>query len=100
MGNRTELHSELIQFLPTVYFQSPGDEYMTYPCIVYHKNPPDITFADNHIYKSMDQYTVQVIERDPDSTTIDDILKHFAYCSPGSYFVNEGLYHKSVTLYY
>lgn len=100
MTKRLELHQELLQFLPHVYFQPPSDIRMTFPCIAYTKSSIDIKYANNKIYKMAQEYQITLMEADPDSTLADRILEHFQYSAPGSNFVSDGLNHTIIKIYY
>lgn len=75
MASRTELQSLLETILGSsnVYFQPPPNFMMQYPCIVYERSDVDIKHADNNPYSNTKEYTVTVIDEDPDSTIPDDI---------------------------
>lgn len=100
MGNRIELHSELIQFSSNVYFQPPSDIRMVYPCIVYNLKSMDINHANDKIYKYKKEYTVTIMSKDPEDLTAENVILHFPYARPGDKFMVEGIYQTPVTLYY
>lgn len=100
MAKRIELHNQLLQFLPNVYFQPPADIRMTYPCIVYKKVTKDIDHANDSIYKEEQEYLITVMDRDPDSTIADEILRHFQYAAPGQFFVVDNINQQTIKLYY
>lgn len=50
---------------PNVYFQSPGEEQMQYPAIVYDRDDMNIQHADNAFYRNTTGYLVTVIDRVP-----------------------------------
>lgn len=100
MGSRLELHNELLQFVPNVYFQPPSDHRMTFPCIVYGKASRRDVYAADDIYKIDRQYQLQVIESDPDSDLVDRVINHFRYASIGTNFVKDNIYHTSIKLYF
>lgn len=52
---------------PHLYFEPPASIQMQYPAIRYNRNRIMNTSADNTIYKQDDEYTVTVIDLDPDS---------------------------------
>lgn len=100
MGTRLELHAELLQFLPNVYFRQPSNINMQYPCIVYTKTGAFKNSANNGSYRRIFEYQLTVIEHDPDGTVADRIDEHFDYASLGQYFVVDNLNHTTLTLYY
>lgn len=69
MGQRLELQTILENLLGSsnVYFQPPSGFMMSYPCIVYSRSNIRSDHADNFPYKLEKQYTVTVIDANPDS---------------------------------
>lgn len=102
MGSRLNLHEELCAILGTknVYFQPPASVTMKYPCIRYSRAGMDQKRANNSTYLSTNRYEITVIDRDPDSTIPDSILKHFRMCSFDRAYVADNLNHTTLTLYY
>lgn len=102
MATRLNLQTELENILGSqnVYFQPPESIKLKYPCIVYSRSGIDKHNAGNKLYKSMNQYEVTVIDRDPDSTFPTDILAHFPMCGFSREFVSDNLYHNVLTIYY
>jgi hypothetical protein len=100
MGSRVELHNELLDFLPNVYFQPPSNIQMLYPCIVYSKTDKYREFSNNDIYVSKQGYTIVVIEKVPESNIANDIEKHFEYCTINQYYTVDNLSHITLQLYY
>ena len=99
-NSRLLLHDELLQFLPNVYFQPPSDITIKYPCIVYQKTENTAVYANNHIYKTLQEYQLTVIDYNPDNDLTDRIVEHFEYANPGSRFVVDRLNHSTIKLYY
>lgn len=101
--NRLTLHELLVKALgcDRVYFSPPSK--LVYPCIIYHRENPDVAFADNMGYTETNQWTITVIDRDPDSK-IPQRLKgtflHFYYLSKTREYATDGLYHYVYRLYY
>jgi hypothetical protein len=100
MPSRLDLHNELLQFLPNVYFQPPQNIQMVYPCIVYNKTGRNRHFGDNIIYYSQQGYSITVIDKNPDSDVADKIENHFDHCVINQYFTTESLSHTILSLYY
>jgi hypothetical protein len=100
MATRLELHSELLGFMPNVYFQPPSSIQMVYPCIVYNKTGRMRHFANDVIYSSQQEYTLTLIEKDPDSSVADNIEVHFQHCAINQYFTVDNLNHTKLSLYY
>lgn len=102
MAKRLDLHQELCDILGStnVYFQPPASVSMKYPCIKYSVSGIDVEYADDSNYKSIRQYTVTVIDRNPDSEIPDAILNHFRMCSFDRGYPADNLNHFVLTLYY
>ena len=107
MGNRLDLHDELIDMLGTkgeklsrVYFQPDISVNMTYPCIRYSLEGINHRRADDTIYSRTNRYEVTVIDPDPDSIIHEKIMEHFPMCVFNRAYVSDNLNHKSLTLYY
>lgn len=104
MRTRLELHSFLCEDLGSdqCYFSPPSNIRMLYPCIVYHYEGIQTSYADNKRYLNLRIYSITVIDEDPDSEILnrlfmDDRLK---YLNAGPVFVADGLYHFPYTLYF
>jgi len=77
MGTRLELQTFLQSIMDSytgfVYFQPPPSIEMSYPCIVYDRSNIRTDYADNNPYNLKKEYTITVIDRDPDSSIPDQI---------------------------
>lgn len=73
---RLELHEELLKFCNNVYFQPPATVRMRYPAIVYSINYMENAHADNEIYNQATQYTITIIDEDPDSQIFEAFKKY------------------------
>lgn len=82
-----------------VYFQSPGNTKMIYPCILYSLDTEKKLHADNLGYKRDNRYKVTIIDKDPDST-LRFILNGLQYCSFDRVYISDNLYHYVFTLFY
>jgi hypothetical protein len=100
MPSRLDLHTELLKFMPNVYFQPPSNITMIYPCIVYNKTGKNRHFADDVIYLSQQGYDITVIEKNPDSLVADNIESNFRSCAINQYYTADNLYHTKLSLYY
>lgn len=83
-----------------VYFQSPAPHLLEYPCIVYERSRRTTNFADDKIYKDLNQYTVTLIGRNPDNDDYINKLLNLQYCQYDRRFITDNLYHDVFTLYY
>ena len=73
MGSRSDLHTILKEICSNVYFQPPPKDLMQYPCIVYNLNNMDTKYADNNPYTIEKQYSITIIDKDPDSLIPDQV---------------------------
>lgn len=101
MDRRLELQKLLENILGSrnVYYQPPSNTKLSYPCIVYQRSDIDQKYADNITYKSIVRYSLTLIDRSPESSMVDDILK-LPYCSYDRFYVSDSLNHHSFVLYY
>lgn len=82
-----------------VYFQPPDDIYMDYPCIVYERSNEDVDYANNKRYKNMYNYTLTLLDHDPDSEFIEKISE-LDYCRLVRDFSQNNIYHYVFELYF
>lgn len=99
MGQRAELSKLLKALAPNVYFQPPSNVQMQYPCIVYERARSDTRFAGNSTYLFTKQYTVTVIDRDPDSPIVDAVAI-LPMCSHSTFFVADNLNHDVFDIFF
>jgi len=94
MGTRLELQTLLESIITSdnVYFQPPPGHLMSYPCIVYNRSKIRTIPADNAAYIKMKQYTVTVIDANPDSVIPDKIIA-LPQCVFDRHFVSDNLNH-------
>ena len=76
MASRLDLQSLLETLLGSknVYFQPPPSYKISYPCIVYSLKNIRSKFADNITYRYLKEYTVTVIDANPDSEIPEKVL--------------------------
>ena len=101
MQRRLIFHEVLVGILGSrnVYFQPPEGFKMAYPCIVYNRKNIRTNFADNLPYLMQDQYSVTVIEKDPESDIPDKIAKQSTATFERS-FTSAGLNHNIFNVYF
>lgn len=101
MAPRTELHEKLVEILGArnVYFQPPANIKMKFPAIEYHLGNINPVRADNSSYLFRTAYEMTLIEKEPDSEHIKQLLL-LPYCSFDRSFVSDNLYHYIFTIYY
>ena len=101
MSRRLELQSILETLLGSgnVYFQQPPNVQMKYPCILYRVSKLNTKFASNKPYISNDQYTITVIDANPDSE-IPRKVSELNSSTFSSKFTKDGLNHTIFTVYF
>ena len=101
MASRLELQTLFEDILGSrnVYFQPPEYTKMSYPAIVYSLGNIDISYADDGLYTSINQYTVTFITDDPDSELIG-ILVALPLCRFDRHYTADNLNHYVYTLYF
>lgn len=100
MRSRLELHNELLEILEHCYFQPPESVKLVYPCIVYSLDNVDTRYADDIRYHNMKRYTLTLIEKNPDTPYLEQILEKFQYCRHDRRYVTDNLTHDTFSLYY
>lgn len=102
MNRRIELHEKLVSVLGTrnVYYQPPESIRLRYPCIIYNKNKMSVKHADDARYAASTEYTVTVVDKNPDSTIADEVMRSFINCSFVRRYTADNLYHDVLTLFY
>lgn len=81
------------------YFQPPETIKMKYPAIVYALDNIENTFADGGVYLSNKQYSVTLIDKNPDSPVIDKLAK-LPTCRFNRHYKSENLNHYVFLLYF
>lgn len=101
MGDRLDLQTILESILGStnVYFQPPPSKEILYPCIVYERSNINTEFANNYPYKHIKQYTVTVIDKNPDSL-IPDKISLLQGCIFDRHFTVDNLNHDIFSLYF
>lgn len=98
---RLELHERLCEILGSrnVYFQPPSNKRMEYPCIIYKRSGLNTIKADNMSYNTKVQYTVTIIDYDPDNI-IGNRVAQMLHCGYDRHYVKDNLNHDVYRLYY
>ena len=102
MDQRLALHDILTNLLESnnVYFQPPESKKLDYPCIVYKFNRYTHTFANNNLYLNKKQYSLTVIDRDPDTIIPDKLLQNLKLVSFDRHYIANNLNHYAFRLYF
>ena len=101
MSNRTNLQADLERILGSrnVYYQPPESVKINYPAIIYSCSDIDVRHANDKTYMMTRRYEIIVIDKKPDNSVIDTLLK-LPLCSYDRHYVSDNLYHDVLTLYY
>lgn len=101
MGQRLDLQQELEELLGSdkVYFQPPANFLMSYPCIVYKRSNIRSRHGNNKPYVHMKEYTITVMDTDPEATIADKVSKMSTANFERGY-PSDGIYHDVFTIYY
>lgn len=98
---RLDFHSKLEEVTGLkAYFQPPESKRIVYPCIVYNVTAINLIHADDTKYIKKRRYEVTVIDRDPDSLYYQKLIDAFDYVSWNRFFINDGLNHWALTIFY
>lgn len=98
MSKRLKVSEMLHEICDNVYFQPPPSKQLTYPCIIYKRSRINQVHADDDMYQIREQYSVTVIDSDPDSTLPEQVAM-LKMCSMSQSFISDNLYHSVFTLY-
>lgn len=98
---RLSLQAELEKIVGArhVYFQPPASTKLEYPAIVFYRNRIHNRTADNGVYIQNDEYSVTVIDKNPDSEIVRK-LSMFPLCTHERQYKADNLNHDVFTLYY
>lgn len=107
MNRRLKLHDILCEILECpnrgsacrVYFQPPGTVKMQYPAIVYELNDIENKYADDGVYLSSKNYSVTVIDSDPDSSLIGKVAS-LSTSRFNRHYTKDNLNHDVFTIFY
>ena len=101
MDRRSELGALLRKTLGSsnVYFQPPETVKLKYPCIIYTLSGEHVRHAEGVLYFHRDKYTVNVIDKNPDSE-IPDKIRALPYCTFDRFYPADNLNHFVYTIFY
>ena len=101
MNRRLELSAILRNTLGSdnVYFQPPETVKMKYPAIVYSLDNIQNVHADDGVYLSHRRYSVTLIDKNPDSSTVER-LSAIPMCQFNRHYTSGDLNHFVFTLYF
>lgn len=100
MASRLELHEKFCDILGTrnVYFQPPASVQMRYPAIVYSRKKVDKLHASNKGYITLPSYEGILIDKNPDSSYLEQIME-LPYCEYDRSYTADNLNHDVFTIY-
>lgn len=101
MNRRLELSAILRNTLGSdnVYFQPPETVKMKYPAIVYSLDNIQNVHADDGVYLSHRRYSVTLIDKNPDSPTVERLYA-LPMCQFNRHYASDNLNHFVFTLYF
>ena len=101
MGSRIELQTILEDILGSrnVYYQPPANITLKFPAIVYSLSKIRHPYANNYKYLENRSYELTLIDPDPDSEYVNDILR-LPHCEFDRLFKSDNLNHFTFTLYF
>lgn len=107
METRLHIHNQLADVMSSilgaeegpkrVFFQPPESIKITYPAIIYELSGVKVTHADNVNYMVSREYSVTVIDEEPDSEIFKMVLD-LPYCKFDRFFVSDNLNHFVYTI--
>ena len=102
MPDRYDLHVKLEIVIGSkyLYFQPPETIKLQYPCIIYKLSGVKPKKADNSLYCCDKQYTVIIIDKNPDSKLPDKLLNEFPLCSLSTVYNKDNLNHWVFTIFH
>lgn len=100
-NRRLELHEKLCTILGSrnVYYQPPETVKMKYPAIVYGLSGILKKYANDRVYNSKRQYSVIIIDKNPDSDIVDRMEQQIL-CSFDRHYEADNLNHDVFTVFY
>lgn len=98
---RLKLHDMLCDMLGSkhCYYSPPAGFEMNYPCIVYGLASPNVNHADNIPYHITMQWTITVIDEDPDGNIANEFF-NLPKCRFDRQFKSDDLNHFVFSLYF
>lgn len=100
MRARADLSKILHTLCDNVYFNSPTNTTMSYPCIRYSLDADNVRMADNKRYVTYGKYTITHIYKTYSNRLYDKIMDAFDFISFDRSYVSDGLYHDVFTLHF
>lgn len=99
MASRQSLQTYFETLTQHVYFQPPTNTRMEYPAIRYERTDINAIFANDKPYHQVRAYEVTIIDKNPDSTIIDEISK-MPMSRFSRHYTADGLNHDVFVIYW
>lgn len=99
-NRRLKLATKLEEFCSNCYYQPPSNVTMKYPCIIYSKEAPLQSKANNFNYVSVDKYSLTIVELKVDTGVAEKIRDAFKTAKITQKYIVDRLYHTKIELYY
>ena len=100
MNNQLKLHNLLLSIGgPNVYYQTPSNLALKYPCIKYTIDKIDTKHANDVVYKQDTRYLVTVMCKDPDCELVEQISQ-LPKCRYDRHYISDNIHHTTFELYY
>ena len=90
---------EILLGSTSVYFQPPESIQLSYPCIIYQRSSIRTDYANNSPYSLRKEYTIIIIEKDPDSV-LPDVIAALPTARHDRYYTADNLNHNVFTIFY
>lgn len=100
MRDRSDLSKVLHELCENVYFNSPSNISMSYPCIRYSFEGDDVKRADDKRYITHGRYTITHMYKTIQNRLYDEIMDAFPFVSFDRNYIADGIYHDVFTLYF
>lgn len=77
-----------------MFYQPSATFKLPFPCIIYSRIGIDKNHADNYTpgYQRVDSYRVVVIDKDPDSPIVENIINNVKYCKYSNTINQDNMY--------
>ena len=102
MGSREEFHMKLQSLLGdewTLYYQSPSNHILKYPCVMYSLVNTSTRYANDTMYNFKKHYQVTFMYKNHDVDIIELMLRNIMYCSYDRRFIADNIYHDVFNVY-
>lgn len=102
MASREDFHMKLQMLLGdewTLYYQSPGNHLLKYPCVLYNLANDITRYADDNAYNIKIHYQVTLMHKSPMDELIELLMRNISYCSFDRRYISDNIYHDVFNVY-